>query len=129
MNSFWKYNIASILWALFILALCLLPGKDLPTIPILNFDKLVHFSIYAILALMMFYGWKKQDLFPALHRNTIARILILTSLYGFAVEVMQEIFTSDRHFDLFDALANSSGAITGSLLGALVKKENITLKL
>jgi hypothetical protein len=32
------------------------------------------------------------------------------------VEVMQDLFTADRHFDLFDALANSTGAIAGSVV-------------
>ena len=123
MSSFWKYNIASILWALLILILCLMPGKDLPTVEILNFDKLVHFGIYIVLALTMYYGWKKQDSFLSMHRNTITKILLLTSVYGFAVEVMQEIFTTDRNFDIFDALANSSGAVAGSLMGIFVKKK------
>ena len=94
MNSFWKYNILSILWSLLILVLCLLPGKDLPTVDIINFDKLAHFSIYLLLAVMMYYGWKKQDSFIALHHKTAIKILIITSAYGFAVEIMQELFTA-----------------------------------
>ena len=123
MNSFWKYNTISILWSMLILVLCLLPGKDLPTVDIVNFDKLVHFSIYLLLALMMYYGWKKQDTFLVLHHRTVIKILIITSSYGFVVEIMQELLTADRHFDLFDALANSTGGVAGSLAGTYVKKK------
>ena len=123
MKSFLKYNTLSIAWALLILALCLMPGKDLPTIDILNFDKLAHFGIYLLLAIMMYYGWKKQNSFAALHRNTILKILLITSIYGFVVEILQELLTTDRHFDLFDALANAIGAIAGSLMGIFVKKK------
>lgn len=123
MNSFWKYNILSTVWALVILILCLLPGKELPTVDIENFDKLAHFSMYFLLALMMYYGWKKQDSFIALHHRTAIKILIITSAYGFVVEVIQELLTADRHFDLLDAIANSTGAVVGSLIGTFVKNK------
>lgn len=108
------------LWAVFILVLCLMPGRDLPSVHLFEADKIGHFSVYVILAALLFYGWKKQSQFPSLHQNVLLKILILTSVYGFAVEVMQELFTADRHFDLFDALANSTGAIVGSLLSAKI---------
>ena len=122
MNSFFKYNSIPILWAILILALCLMPGKDLPSITIFEFDKIVHFAIYMVLALLMYYGWKKQNSFLSLHHQTLLKIMILTFMYGFLVEVIQEFFTADRHFDILDALANSAGAISGSCLGAQLKK-------
>lgn len=123
MNSFLKYNVASILWTLLILVLCLMPGHDLPSVEIFEIDKVAHFGIYLILALLMYYGWRKQSSFPSLHKNTMIKILILTSSYGFAVEIMQELFTTDRHFELLDALANSIGAVAGSLLGMSLKQK------
>ncbi len=123
MSSFLKYNVASLLWALLILALCLMPGKDLPSITILEFDKLVHFLIYLLLALLMYYGWKKQDSFLSLHHHTVMKILAITFIYGFAVEVIQELFTADRHFDIFDALANSTGAAAGCYLTSFLKNK------
>ncbi|MBI4945599.1 MAG: VanZ family protein [Bacteroidetes bacterium] len=122
MNSFLKYNLLSILWTILILVLCLMPGKDLPSVSIWEFDKLAHFGIYLILALLMYYGWKKQNFFLSLRQNTLIKILILTSAYGFAVEIMQELFTADRHFELLDALANSTGAIAGSFAGISLKQ-------
>jgi VanZ family protein len=41
--------------------------------------------------------------------------------YGFAVEVLQEWLTTDRHFDLFDALANGLGGLVGGWLSERVK--------
>ncbi len=70
----------------------------------------------------MFYGWRKQVSVSALHQNTFLKILIITSVYGFAVEIMQELFTADRHFDIFDALANCSGAVAGSLISVKLLK-------
>ncbi|MBP6731112.1 MAG: VanZ family protein [Chitinophagales bacterium] len=118
MNSFVKYNWPSILWAAFILVLCLMPGRDLPSVSLFQFDKLGHFGIYLILSVAMFYGWVKQSTYSALHQNTFLKIVLITSVYGFAVEVMQGTLTADRQFDIFDAIANSSGAVVGSLISA-----------
>lgn len=126
MNSFLKYNTASILWALAILIICLLPGKDIPSFTLFEYDKIVHFLIYAALAVMMYYGWKKQNTFSSLYKFTLLKILLITFLYGFAVEVLQEWLTADRHFDILDALANSTGAIAGSFLCIFVKDKIIS---
>ncbi len=126
MNSFIKYNVVSLLWALLILILCLLPGKDIPSLQIFEFDKLVHFLIYLLLALLMYYGWVKQKSYASLHRNTLVKILIITFIYGFAVEVIQELCTADRHFDIYDALANAAGAVAGSFL-CIYLKPRLTL--
>lgn len=123
MNSFLKYNLLSILWALLILILCLVPGKDLPSLTIFEFDKFVHFAIYLVLTLLMYYGWKKQNSFLHLHEGTILKILMLTFTYGFAVEVIQEFFTADRHFDIYDALSNAAGAVAGSFLSMFTSKK------
>lgn len=114
MKSFLKYNWPSILWAAFILVICLMPGRDLPKVEIINFDKLVHIGVYVLLSVLTYYGWTRQSRFKILHRNTVLKIVILLSAYGFAVEVMQETLTTDRHFDLYDALANSIGAVLGT---------------
>jgi VanZ family protein len=115
-NSFLKYNWPSIFWAAFILVLCLMPGRELPSVSIWEFDKLVHFCFYFVLALLMFWGWKKQKTFPSLQLNLFLKILTLTFSYGFVVEILQELLTTDRHFELFDALANSAGATAGCLI-------------
>lgn len=99
-----------------------MPGRDLPSVSLFEFDKLGHFGIYFILSMLMFYGWQKQTNFSNLHVNAFIKIVLITSVYGFAVEVMQGTLTTDRQFDLFDALANSSGAIAGSLISVKLFK-------
>jgi len=122
MNSFIKYNALSILWSALILILSLLRGKNIPSFTIFEYDKIIHFVIYLLLAVMMYYGWKKQNLFSALHQYTLVKILLITSFYGFLVELLQEFFTADRHFDILDALANSAGAVAGTLISMYFKK-------
>lgn len=110
------------MWAAFILWLCLMPGKDLPSVTIWEADKIGHFGVYIVLSFLMFYGWIKQSTASWFRTNTFFKILLITSCYGFAVEVMQELLTVDRHFDLLDALANAAGAVAGCFISVKLIK-------
>lgn len=120
MKSFLKYNWPSILWAAFILVICLMSHRHVPRVTIPHFDKLVHFGLYFILAILTWYGWTRQNFFAALRANTALKIILLLALYGMTIEILQGTLTSDRSFDLWDELANSTGALAGTLAAARV---------
>ena len=122
LNSFLKYNWPSFIWAIIILYLCLVPSGSLPKINIPHLDKMVHFTFYFVLVILMNFGWGKQSSFPALHRNALLLIFIIACTYGFAIEIMQEVFTTTRHFELLDEVANATGSGIGSLLVAKLFK-------
>ena len=122
MQNFFKYNTPSILWAAFILVICLMPGHDLPKVDIVDFDKFVHISVYVLLSLLTYYGWTRQETLSYLHQHTFFKIVILLASYGFAVEIMQELFTADRHYDIYDAIANAIGAVLGAVIARRIVK-------
>jgi VanZ family protein len=121
LTNFLKYNWPSIFWAAFILGICLMPGRDLPSVSIWEFDKIVHFGVYFLLAVLLYWGWEKQQIVRFLHQQAALKIVLICVAYGFAVEVLQEWLTTDRHFDLFDALANGLGGLVGGWLSERVK--------
>lgn len=90
-----------------------MPGRDLPSVSIWEFDKIVHFGVYFLLAVLLYFGWKKQQTVPHLHHQTKLKIILICVAYGFGVEVLQEWLTADRHFDWFDAIANGVGGLAG----------------
>ena len=104
------------------MVLCLMPGKDLPSISLFQADKLGHFGVYLVLAFLMWFGWRRQTSLTWLHQQAFIKILLITSSYGFVVEILQHLLTTDRHFDLYDALANAIGAIAGSLISVKLFK-------
>lgn len=104
------------MWAAFILTICLMPGRHVPKVTIPHFDKIVHTSIYLIFAVLTYYGWTRQQSIETLHKRTLLKLIITMAAYGMMVEIMQETFTTDRHFELIDELANTSGGIIGALL-------------
>jgi VanZ family protein len=89
-----------------IMYVSLLPKAELPQATLLQADKLVHFSMYAILAYFIHKGFFNQKL-----ANAIGLACLMSILYGFIVECSQYYFTSSRMFDVFDIFANGTGAI------------------
>ncbi len=94
-----------------------MPARHIPHVTIPQFDKVVHTGLYIIFAILTYYGWTSQGGYKVLHRQTLLKVIVLLSLYGFAIEIMQETLTSDRHFELLDELANAVGSVIGALIG------------
>lgn len=108
----------AMLWAIFILVLCMLPGKDLPKagwMDYLSLDKIVHASFYFTLGILMLNASKHLHQVQQLSYYSKILNLTLCILYGIGIEYLQEAFT-DRHFDWWDATANSVGALLATLL-------------
>ncbi len=114
-----KRYIWAALWALLILVLCAIPGRDLPQVEwleILQFDKWVHASLFFIL-------------FYLFARAGVLRWIVFAScvIYGALLEVMQDLVFVDRSFDILDEIANSFGAMMGWLLYS--KFDNLMIKM
>ena len=122
-NLYLKYNWPSILWAAFILYLCMMPAHQLPRVAIPNFDKVVHFTFYFVLAILMMWGWAKQQLFTGLHKNAWVKIFVIACAYGLLIEVLQETLTTDRHFEWLDEAADAAGAAVGLMAWTVLKKQ------
>lgn len=111
---FLKNNYPALLWAVFIAVLCGMPGKDIPHISfleLLEFDKLVHASVFFVLVLLMIKGFKKisSPLFLQNHPFTFA--ILLSVAYGGLLEILQGLVFIDRSADILDFIANSFGCL------------------
>jgi VanZ family protein len=81
-----------------------------------NFDKWVHAFLFAIMALLFLLGFKRQT--PRLYFKTKHYILVLlcSAVYGVFIELVQHFFTSNRHADICDVIADLTGALLGCAL-------------
>lgn len=106
-------------WTVLIAVLCLVKFTDLPSFGVSGADKYVHFTFHFVFTLLWgFYFWLK------LKEKTISkivRVVILSLCYGILIEILQETCTTTRHSDIFDVLANLSGAIVALGLFVLIK--------
>ena len=98
----------SIIWIFIIIILILLPSNNLPStnLKIKNLDKIVHFLLFGILATINFWETKKHNL------NIKPYSLIISAfIFSFLTEISQLLFTTTRHFDLLDIVADNVGYI------------------
>ncbi|TSA35370.1 MAG: VanZ family protein [Porphyromonadaceae bacterium] len=110
-----KLFIISLVWALLILILCAIPGDSLPKVPMFNIpnlDKIIHAALYFPLA---FFLGAEFDL----SKRSILRIsgplltMLIISLYGGLIEILQERFFINRSSDIMDFLADVIGGLAG----------------
>ena len=103
------FKILTAVWCLLILYLSWNPGIQVPegfwdNLPL---DKIGHFGIYSILAMIVSRGFTKWN-------NKL--IFLLCTAYGISMELLQYAFFPGRYFEWLDILANSLGAIAGIIL-------------
>ena len=113
MNS--KKFIPGIAWFFLILIAVCIPGYDLPKADkwmiTLNYDKIVHVALFAVLAFLFMYPIAKSSLSKKEKRNYFIKITIATAIWGLATELIQKFFIPSRSFDLTDLLADIMGGI------------------
>lgn len=100
--------VLAVVWHVIVTFLTLFPGKDLPKVDIVNFDKLAHTGVFALLT-YLYFRWqmaKNQTVNSKTFWLTVALIA-----YGGLIELIQGAFYVDRHASWLDFLANSLGCI------------------
>ncbi len=97
------------LWAVFILVICLIPAREIPSVGLFQADKIVHIAVYFILTWLFYSSFQKNKI----NLSPYHFFLLITTIigYGFFIEIAQELFTTDRHFDMWDAVANGLGTV------------------
>jgi len=116
---FLKYTKWAMLWALVILILCGIPGRDIPHISfleLLSFDKFVHAGIFFVLVSLTVRGFLLQTCYEKLRSNSRLFAACICIAYGGSLEIMQGTLFSERSADVYDFIANSFGCLLGLLL-------------
>jgi VanZ family protein len=79
-------------------------------------DKVVHFGIYFILQVLVMWAFARKD-----NPLTIILSFCFSVIYGILLEGIQHFFLPDRFFEIFDIIANITGALSGLLFFKLFK--------
>lgn len=117
------YIILTLLWVVSITILSLVSFDKNTIITVQNTDKIVHFTFYFILTLLLFRCVKKTMKFKYLI------IISLSIFYGIIIEVLQMSFTTTRKGDLYDVLANSIGVFCAAMLNKILIESISTSKI
>ena len=106
----------ALLWAFFILALCGLPGSAIPELTFLDWlkpDKIVHLVLFGVLSFLLIRGLRGLDFRSVWTLYPKTSSIIMASVYGIVIELLQEYFFEDRHGDVYDSIADAVGAFIG----------------
>lgn len=112
MRKFWNNHWKSIVWAVFILVLCSIPGNQINKVKFIDIpylDKFVHFFFYFVFTLLLISENNKQR---KLRKVTVDAILVAATIslsYGAIIEILQKVLSINRGADIWDMVANTFG--------------------
>ena len=119
---FLRFNLFTIVWAIIIFLLILMPGQEMPEIgDLFSFDKLAHLGVFCILCFLMIIGFTKQHQFLKLNQNPVKYSLIISCSYASILELGQAI-VPERYANFYDLAFNLGGVIIGYLVYILIYK-------
>lgn len=106
------------IFAFFILIGSVVPINVSTSITVSNFDKILHFSIYAIFAVLIFGTLKIK--FNAGITKIVLFTLISAGVYGILIELVQKAIPY-REAEILDVYCNLFGTILGIIISKVVK--------
>ncbi len=98
--------------------------NEMPKVKIDHADKWFHFIAYGVLSFLWFSAFYFNFKTPK-HKALLIAV-VSSILFGILIEVLQGTLTNYRSLDVYDAVANSIGALLTGVL--IVLKQKIRVK-
>jgi VanZ family protein len=118
-----KYLWPAIAWSLTVVALTLIPGEQIPNVPVFGIDKLVHIFIFGLMMTLTAVGLYKSSFYTSIKRPTLIAVVYSIG-FGMIIEFIQP-YIPGRSFSLFDILANVMGVALGYGLYVFLRRKYI----
>lgn len=105
----------ALLWMAIVTFLCLLPGKDMPEVNIVNFDKIGHFCVFGLLNFLFIRHYHFRFNLNYFQIKPALIITLSVIAYSGLMELLQGAFYTDRSADIYDFIANTFGCLSALL--------------
>lgn len=113
--------IAALIWTAVILFFCLENANKIPEIKIPYIDKLTHAFFHFVFTMLWFLFFKKIS--RSLNfSKPLAYAFLFSFVLGVSIEFMQQYWTDTRKADVYDVLANSTGAFFAIVSVLIINK-------
>jgi VanZ family protein len=115
LKKHWK----SLVWAVIVFIVCSVPGNQVPDVPLINIphlDKIVHFILFFVLALVLLFELNKIRLERKPLLNAYLWSALVSIGYGVLIEALQHYVFVSRSASFWDVLANSLGVLFAILI-------------
>src|SRR6476620_11226961 len=117
MLSFFRKKIIPITWLVIVHVLLLMPlkaSREEKLIPFEQFDKVIHFGLYAILTPVWTIFINQLDSLSKKQKSGLLIIIVLLAIGdGIAIEFLQKTSFIHRYFHWYDAVADGLGSMAG----------------
>ena len=97
-----------------VLVLSCVPGTAPAVLKIVNFDKVVHFSTFLVLSIILLFAY-------SFRRPFIATVFLM-ALFGLLIEVVQ-LYVPNRLFSIYDLFADIFGVLAALMVYMLIHKK------
>jgi len=118
--------IAALLFFVAVNVLLVLPAEELPELSFLGFltDKFQHAFVYGLMCLLFSGIFLVSGNY---RRRTYVMISLLAVTHGVAMEFVQEFFTENRAFDVWDMVADAIGVVVSYMIvvGVIIPRKKI----
>jgi len=122
-RSIWYSSVPSVLWFLIIVIGSLLPSSKVPSIDVS--DKWIHFVFYAIFSFLLFLSTHTYTKSLNSHVKRWSLVLIIGTVVGLSIELIQYSLISGRHGEWMDVLVNTLGLLGGLFVAELLKSKGV----
>jgi len=116
--KFWREHWKSIVWGVFILILCSIPGNQINKVKFIDIpylDKFVHFFLYYVFTLLLISENNRQKHHRKISVNAILIAAAISLPIGALIEIFQKVVIINRSGDIWDMVANIFGFLAATL--------------
>jgi VanZ family protein len=107
MARFFKASWMAPAWTFLIIVLLTIPGSSIPSTGLFEFDKFAHAGLFFVLTVLWLAALANRNASKAIG------IVFVIVLFSFLSEWYQQLLPFDRTADVFDAIADTVGALLG----------------
>jgi VanZ family protein len=111
----------ALFWAGIITFFCLVQLNNVPLGEVTNIDKYVHAFFHFVFTVLWFLFFKKHMKNRSIYKPLMFSFM-LSIFFGIGIEILQELYTATRKADVFDVLANMTGAGLSVVVILLLRK-------
>ncbi|NEM96878.1 VanZ family protein [Pontibacter sp. BT327] len=81
-----------------------------------SFDSFAHACMFAVLCFLMIVGFTKQFTYPKLQHFAVRASLLISTLFGILIEILQFTLVPGRTAEIMDIVSNTIGCIIGIII-------------
>jgi len=88
---------------------------EVPEWQLISFHTASHAAVFALLSLLMLWGFKKQNRYLFLQQNAGLLTFLVSVLFGVLIEWLQSSLNWGREGDVYDIISDTIGTVAGML--------------